>query len=116
MLQCFSSKGVPLRDGSTFFSINGLLLILVETNQGVAQNLLVHINMVLSAQTFGLTGWTTKPTQLHMHVMVLCQVLNKESCGRVCGQTTNHLACPTLPMESLNLDLQGSQPQERALK
>jgi len=45
-------EGVPLRDGSTFFSINGLLLILVETNQGVARNLLVHINMVLSAQTF----------------------------------------------------------------
>ncbi len=83
MLQCFRLKGVPLRDGPTFCSINGLLLILVETNEGVAQNLLVHINMVLLAQTFGLSGWTTKPTQLHMHVMVLCQMLNKEPCSQV---------------------------------
>jgi len=108
MLQCFNLKGVPLRDGLAFCPISGLLLILVETNQGVAQNLLVHISMVLSAQTFGLSGWTTKPTRLHMHVMVLCQVLNKEPCGRICGQTTNHLAYPTLPMESLKLDLQST--------
>jgi len=59
----------PLRDGPTLCPINGLLLILVETNQGVAQSPLVHISMVLSTQTFGLTGWTTKPTRLHMHVM-----------------------------------------------
>jgi hypothetical protein len=111
MSQCFSLKAISLRDGPTFCSINGLLLILMETNQGVTQNPLVPINMVLSAQTFGLNGWMTKPTWLHMHVMVFCQVLNKEPCMQVCGRTTNHLAYPTLPMESLNLDLQGSQHQ-----
>ncbi len=100
-------EGVPFKDGTTFCSSNDLLLILMKTNQGVAQNLLVHISMVLWAQIFGLSGCIAKPTRLHMHVMVLCQVLNKEPCGRVCGQTTNHLAYPTL--ESLNLDLQVSQ-------
>ncbi len=109
MSQCFSLKVVPLRDDPSFCPINGFLLILMETNQGVAQNPLVHISMVLLAQTFGLSGWMTKPTWLHMHVMVFNQVSNKEPCSRICGQTTNHLAYPTLPMESLNLDLQGNQ-------
>jgi len=48
--------------------INGLLLILAKMNQGVAQNPLVHIGMVLLAQIFGSSGWTTRPTWLHKHV------------------------------------------------
>jgi hypothetical protein len=75
--------------------INGLLFISAEMTQGVAQNPLVHINMVLLAHTFGSSGWTTRPTWLHKHVMVLCQVLNKEPCDWVCGRTTNHLAYPS---------------------
>jgi hypothetical protein len=43
-------------------------------SQGVAQNPLVHISMVLLAQTFGLSGWMTRSIWLHKHVMVLCHV------------------------------------------
>jgi hypothetical protein len=95
MLQCFSLKVVPFRNGLVLWLINGLLLISADMSQGVAQNPLVHINMVLLAQTFGSSGWMTKPTRLHKHVMVLCQVLNKEPCGQVYGQKTNHLAYPS---------------------
>ncbi len=95
MLQCFSLKVVPFRNGLVLRLINGLLLISAKVSQGVAQNPLVHMNMVLLAQTFGLSGWMTKPIRLHKHVMGLCQVLNKEPCGQVCGRTTNHLAYPS---------------------
>ncbi len=37
----------------------------MKTNQGVAQNLLVNISMVLWAQIFGLSGCIAKPTWLH---------------------------------------------------
>ncbi len=84
MLQCFSLKVVPFRNGLVLWLINGLLLISAEMSQGVAQNPLVHINMVLLAQTFGSSGWRIKPIRLHKHVMVLCQVPNKEPC-EPCG-------------------------------
>jgi len=78
MLQCFSLKVAPFRNGLVLWLINGLLIISAKMSQGVAQNPLVHISMVLLAQTFGSNGWMIRPTRLHKHVMVLCQVLNKE--------------------------------------
>jgi hypothetical protein len=88
-------KVVPFKNDLVFWLISGLLFIFAKMNQGFAQNPFVYISMVLLAQTFRSNGWTTRPTWLHKHVMVLCQVPNKEPCGRKCGRTTNHLACPS---------------------